>query len=352
MVPLSRARRQELNRAKVLAAAREEFSERGFRDAGIDRIARRADLTRGAVYSNFPGKRALYFAALAEAAEQVPSGRAGATTETEALGAYARAWVTRLPIGGTDERAGAEFMSQITADPRLGKVFAQLVAVESVILGASLERLGPGGRRVRLARSVLTTLHGAGRLAAAAPGFTDPFTVIRACEHLAELDFEDERPLPHLAHVPDARPVDEPWEPWTVPDLLTRRRAKVAEGVLVVLGLHRLEALEDALSAVPEGTPVTLVPVTSESGELLPLVRLSLAEIRVRLSRSVPASARPALRITLDQDLAAFAGVVAPDDETEEALLLRGGRVAARASGRGAGHAVAVFRDGLVPAGR
>ena len=56
---------QERNRAAVLAAARAEFVERGFRDAKVDVIAARAGLTRGAVYSNFPSKRALYFAVLA-----------------------------------------------------------------------------------------------------------------------------------------------------------------------------------------------------------------------------------------------------------------------------------------------
>ena len=59
MSRLSRAEMQERNRDKVLAAARDEFSERGFREAKIDVIAERAELTRGAVYSNFPGKRAL-----------------------------------------------------------------------------------------------------------------------------------------------------------------------------------------------------------------------------------------------------------------------------------------------------
>ena len=53
----------------MLAAARAEFSERGFRKATVDDIAIRSDLTRGAGYSNFPGKRALYLAVLAEEAE-------------------------------------------------------------------------------------------------------------------------------------------------------------------------------------------------------------------------------------------------------------------------------------------
>ncbi|NBH04965.1 TetR family transcriptional regulator, partial [Amycolatopsis sp. SID8362] len=95
MVRLSRAETQERNRAKVLAAARDEFAGRGFREAKIDVIADRAELTRGAVYSNFPGKRALYFAVLADLAERAPRPAtpppdAGAA---DVLAAFARAWV-------------------------------------------------------------------------------------------------------------------------------------------------------------------------------------------------------------------------------------------------------------------
>lgn len=51
MARLTRVQQQELNRRRVLAAARAEFSERGFRKATVDEIAIRADLTRGAVHS-------------------------------------------------------------------------------------------------------------------------------------------------------------------------------------------------------------------------------------------------------------------------------------------------------------
>src|SRR5438874_6317910 len=96
MARLSRLETQQRNRAKVLAAARDEFTERGFRDAKIDVIAERAELTRGAVYSNFPGKRALYFAVLAAEAERFaarPPEPDPGLTPAEALGAFARAWV-------------------------------------------------------------------------------------------------------------------------------------------------------------------------------------------------------------------------------------------------------------------
>ncbi|NBE56992.1 TetR/AcrR family transcriptional regulator, partial [Streptomyces boluensis] len=87
---LSRAQSQQLNRAKVLAAARAEFAARGYPGAKVDGIAERAGLTRGAVYSNFPGKRALYFAVLAELAEspQVGPGTGSGTGAFGGSGAH------------------------------------------------------------------------------------------------------------------------------------------------------------------------------------------------------------------------------------------------------------------------
>ena len=178
----------------MLAAARDEFTERGFRAAKIDSIADRAELTRGAVYSNFPGKRALYFAVLADRAENAPPPPAPASARTvrEALGDLARAWLARLPLA-TDEqhsiaRLGVDLLPEILADERTRVPYAELLRLEALLLGLALENLGPGAaRRVRVAETVLTTLHGARQMAAAAPGFVEPFDVISACEHLAGL---------------------------------------------------------------------------------------------------------------------------------------------------------------------
>src|ERR1044072_4562846 len=103
MARLTRAEMQVLTRDTVLSAAYDEFVERGFRDAKIDSRAERAELPRGAVYSNFPGKRALYFEVLAAQAELMapdehrpPPG----DTPQEALAALARAEVSRPARGG------------------------------------------------------------------------------------------------------------------------------------------------------------------------------------------------------------------------------------------------------------
>ena len=101
MVRLTRAQQQERTRAAVLAAARDEFTEHGYVEAKVDRIAERAELTRGAVYSNFPSKRALYLAVLVDMVEGAAAGevpRSSPPSPAEALGAFARVWLERLPL--------------------------------------------------------------------------------------------------------------------------------------------------------------------------------------------------------------------------------------------------------------
>jgi len=139
MVRRSRAESQEHNRAKVLVAARAEFTERGFRDAKIDQIAERAELTRGAVYSNFPGKQALYFAVLAEVAAESaePPYPPTARTAEAALGDFARAWLARLPLA-TDEqrtpaRLGRDLLPEILSGERTSARFAATLNKQSAV---------------------------------------------------------------------------------------------------------------------------------------------------------------------------------------------------------------------------
>ncbi|MFC4120892.1 TetR/AcrR family transcriptional regulator [Nonomuraea zeae] len=352
MARLTRAEAQERNRAKVLAAAREEFAERGFREAKIDSIADRADLTRGAVYSNFPGKRALYFAVLAGLAEQASGVTPAepALTVREALGAVARTWVTRLPLATDDEhgpsRLGMDLMPEILADEVTRKSFAQVMKLNAVLLGLALERLRPprtpDGRLVRLAEAALTVLQGAGQLAGAAPGFVEPFDVIRVCEQLADLDLDDRWAAAPM--VPRVRLPAEPWSPPAATDAITGEPARLAaDGVVAVLGMHRLSAAEEAVRAAPPEAEVTAVVVTSAPDELMPLARLCVAEVVACLREAFPRPAWPRLRVVYDEsgEVAAAAGVSEPHDRTETAIRVESGRIALRADGFGACHTAA-----------
>ncbi|WP_051338578.1 TetR/AcrR family transcriptional regulator [Streptomyces flavidovirens] len=365
---LSRAELQEHNRARVLDAARNEFTERGFPGAKVDAIAERAGLTRGAVYSNFPGKRALYFAVLADLAERdhEPWHPEPGRTAPEALGALARAWAGELPLVDADTgdrhgspRLGRHLMSEVLSEERIRRPFAQLMKLDAILLGLALEELRPSGappaRLVRTAEAVLTTLHGASQMADAAPGFLEPFNVVSACERLAGLDLRDAWPPPHLPYIPRARPADEPWSPPPATDAVRGTPARLADdGVVAILGLHRLEAAEEAVRAAPAGATVTAVLVTGEPAELLPLARLAVAGLCGCLRRAFPPSAWPRLQVVYDASgvLARSAGVPAVSDGTEAAVRIEGGRIVARADGRGACHAAAAaVTGGATPAG-
>jgi AcrR family transcriptional regulator len=359
MSRLTRAQAQERNRARVLAAARQEFAERGFRDAKIDSIAERADLTRGAVYSNFPGKRALYFTILAEDAERAgglggPARAEPGHTPAQALGALARAWLAGLPLaadaGDTAARLGSDLLSEIQASEATRAAFAQLMRLDAVLLGLSLERLdGSPARLVRTAEAALLILYGASQMSAAAPGYGDPFDISLVCEHLAGLDLGDRWDPPHLPYVPPARPADDPWVPPPAADAVRAQPARLAgDGVVTVLGLRRLAAAEEAVRAGPSGSAVTVVVVTGDPGELAPLARLAIAGLSGLLRRAFPAAAWPDVQVVLDETgrLAGAAGVPAVSDVTETAVRIRGGRIVARAEGPGAGHAAAASSDG------
>jgi AcrR family transcriptional regulator len=380
---LTRAQQQERTRATVLAAARQEFSERGYAGTTVDRIAGRADLTRGAVYSNFPSKRAMYLEVLlAEADEPVWPARSEASTNEKAaaLAAFARAWLERLPLTVDAPAAGRLRLRSLSGvlDDADRAVLAEVGRLEALLLGHALESCLPRGtrtvRRVRLAELVLTMLAGSGHLAETAPGFGDAFDVVRACEHLAGLDLADAWDPPHLTHVGPARTCRDPWTPPADrTDLVTGHPVDLNEdGVVAVLGTGRLAAAEEAVRAARPGDAVTVVITTNDPAETGGLVRLRIGDLTGCLRRAFAPEAAPdealkadpdqapdkapdeapdavvRLRLVLDDDgrTAAAAGVPDPGDACEAAVRVRAGRIIARARGRGAAHAAATYKAG------
>jgi AcrR family transcriptional regulator len=63
---LLRAERRERTKSALVEAARTVFLRRGFHSASLDEIAEEAGFTKGAVYSNFDGKDALFLAVFEE----------------------------------------------------------------------------------------------------------------------------------------------------------------------------------------------------------------------------------------------------------------------------------------------
>ncbi|WP_250006928.1 TetR/AcrR family transcriptional regulator [Actinoplanes sp. M2I2] len=354
---MSRAQQQTRTRAAVLTAARAEFAERGYPEAKIDRIAERAELTRGAVYSNFASKRSLYLAVLLDATPSPTSAAPAAPPKlADAAEAFARVWLERLPLATGDATAGrlrARSLTGVFDDERGRAALAPIARLEALLLAVALEsdRSRPG-RRVRLAELILTMLHGAAGLAESAPGFGDPFDVARACRHLAGLELAglelaglepaDGWEPPHLPYVPAARPVRQSWDPPArITDELSGQAATVDDGVVVVLGTGRLAAAEEAIRAARPGDTITLALVSDDPAETGALVRLRITDLTAMLRQVFGAAPRP-VRLVLDDHgtLAAAAGA-ATTFETETAVRVTGGEIVARADGRGAAHAAA-----------
>jgi AcrR family transcriptional regulator len=357
-----RAEQQERNRYRILSAAREEFSDVGYRGTKIDGIAGRAELTRGAVYSNFTGKRALGLTiaagVLSETVDAHGRVEGAAPTRAEAVSSLARAWLARLPTGGATEgpelaHLVSDLHAEIRNDRDLRDAYSQLLALDAVILGRVLEKLGKGetGRQVKVASSLLSLLHAAGSLSTTAPGFTDPFDVVTGCTALAATDFSDAWVSPHESIVPPVHPEDRLWEPPAgmydqVSGSTVESWETGADTVVAVLGLRQAAAVEQALHSA-DTAHVTLVLVTDAPGERAPLAEMALSELLGVLRPVMPPAALAGLTVILDRDgrCAEAAGLRAVTDDTHVALRVIDGRITARAEGPAACHALTTMSD-------
>lgn len=370
MVRLTRVQQQERTRRFVLTAAREEFTEHGYASAKVDRIAERADLTRGAVYSNFPSKRALYLAVLIDMVENATADEPPTTTSptsptsspqtspppspsttADALGVFARTWLERLPLVGDTASGGRLHLRSLVGvldDERGRTVLAQVIRVEALLLALALESCEPVRampvRHVRLAELALTLLDGSGHLAESAPGFGDPFDLARACEHLAGIDLADTWTPPYLPYVTPARPCEDAWSPPAeLTDRISGDRVDLgADGLIAVLGAGRLAATEEAVRSARPGEQVTVAVVTNDAAETGRLVRLRTTDLIGCLRRVFAPDAWRRVRLVLDDDalVASAIGLTDLDDETQSAVRVQGGAIVARAHGRGAAYAV------------
>lgn len=97
MAAKRRAETMQENRAKLIAAARTAFAEKGFAAASMDELTASVGLTRGALYHNFGDKKGLLAAVVAqvdgEMAQQAKAAASGVSDAWEKLVAEGIAYI-------------------------------------------------------------------------------------------------------------------------------------------------------------------------------------------------------------------------------------------------------------------
>ena len=106
--PNKHVERSERTRALLVEAARELFSDRGYAEVPVEEVVRRAGVTRGALYHQFPGGKVDLFAAVFDTVEEeVMAGIAETLSEADA----------NDPVSGL--RAGIDATLALALDPKL-----------------------------------------------------------------------------------------------------------------------------------------------------------------------------------------------------------------------------------------
>ena len=128
--PTSRRRgdKRERTRAALIAAVWAIVDEQGFAAVSLEAVARRAGMTRGAIYSNFASRAELLLAAAGARGLQInyDFSRPGALREQ--LRGFAEGLVAALPHASGTQRWHAELMVHVAADPALRTTIAQVFA--------------------------------------------------------------------------------------------------------------------------------------------------------------------------------------------------------------------------------
>jgi AcrR family transcriptional regulator len=133
-----KAEQGEATRSKLMRAARELFTEKGYAGVGTEEIVRRADVTRGALYHHFEDKRDLFLAVHEQVEEEVVTSiaqkMAGVEDPLELMRAGTRAYldictdpaITRITLVDAPSVLGWEQWREIDLRYGLGLVMAGL----------------------------------------------------------------------------------------------------------------------------------------------------------------------------------------------------------------------------------
>jgi AcrR family transcriptional regulator len=145
---LSRGESQALTRSRLLAAAREVVAREGYENASIDLIAEHAGYSKGAFYSNFDSKEAIFLELLEKhASEDVPeiARLLEGVDDPPRMIEIISDWATSRARDGSWGVLALELMRRARLDHTFGARHARLFKGQYEGLGRILLRMFPEG---------------------------------------------------------------------------------------------------------------------------------------------------------------------------------------------------------------
>lgn len=186
-------------REQIVAAAGEEFAERGYVGTSVAQVAARAGFTKGAVYSNFGGKPELfaaamqaYFTGAVVGAFDGALGAAATDPVRPPAAAMAHALAENVLLGERWPALLGEFRSVVAHEPALRELYTALRVTQREQLVDALRRAGEQvplrlGLDLEVAATLLLTcVHGLSVERSAAPGAVPTTLVEGLFTHVLE----------------------------------------------------------------------------------------------------------------------------------------------------------------------
>ena len=186
-------------REQIVAAAGEEFAERGYVGTSVAQVAARAGFTKGAVYSNFGGKPELfaaamqaYFTGAVVGAFDGALGAAATDPVRPPAAAMAHALAENVLLGERWPALLGEFRSVVAHEPALRDLYTELRVTQRKQLVDALRRAGEQvplrlGLDLEVAATLLLTcVHGLSVERSAAPGAVPTTLVEGLFTHVLE----------------------------------------------------------------------------------------------------------------------------------------------------------------------
>jgi AcrR family transcriptional regulator len=126
--PRRRGDKRERTRAALVEAVWAIADEKGFAAVSLEAVARRAGMTRGAIYSNFASRAELLLAAAAARGLNISYDFSRPGTLRQQLRWFAEGLIAALPDARGTQRWHAELMVHVAADPALRAHIADVFA--------------------------------------------------------------------------------------------------------------------------------------------------------------------------------------------------------------------------------